>query len=129
VGTVPAGPGQWSDWDEWAGHLRRYTADGVADTLRAAGLEAAAQCWGWPFLRLYDDLFLKRVNRRRLHSRRPIAADPSLRRVAGLGRRRWLVRLVRTIFDLDRVFDGSRWGVGILFTGTKPTVTVHREDG
>ncbi len=25
VGTVPAGPSQWSDWDDWAGHLRRYS--------------------------------------------------------------------------------------------------------
>ena len=70
-------------------------------------------------LRLYDDLFLKRVNRRRLESPGSIDDDPALRRVSGLGRRRHLVALVRTLFSFDRLFDGSPWGVGLLFAGRK----------
>ncbi len=119
VGTVPAGPGQWSDWDDWAGHLRRYTPNEMTAMLEEAGLESEAAVWGWPLLRLYDDLFLKRVNRRRLESPGTIDDDPALRRVSGLGRRRRLVALVRMLFSFDRLFDGSPWGVGLLFSGRK----------
>ncbi len=120
VGTVPAGPEQWSDWDEWAGHLRRYTAPAMEQLLAAAGLAGRATVWGWPLVRLYDDFFLKRVNRRRLHATGSVADDPTLRTVAGLGQRRWLVRLVRSLFALDRLGDGSRRGVGLLFAARKP---------
>ena len=120
VGSVPAGPAQWSDWDEWAGHLRRYSRPQMEDMLGRAGLEPKVTVWGWPLLRLYDDLFLKRVNRRRLHHDGALEDDRTLRRVSGLGRRRSLVRLVGSIFALDRFFDGSPWGVGLLFIARKP---------
>ena len=110
AGTVPAGPGQWTDWDDWAGHLRRYRRGEMAELLRAAGLEPRVTVWGWPVLRLYDALFLLRVNRRRLQSDAPVEQDPTLRAVAGLGRRRWLVKLVRAAFAVDRLFDGAPWG-------------------
>jgi len=119
VGTVPAGPEQWSDWDDWAGHLRRYTPNDMTAILDGAGFEAEATVWGWPLLRLYDDVFLKRVNRRRLENPGTVDDDPALRRVSGLGRRRRLVALVRTLFSCDRLFDGSPWGVGLLFTAKK----------
>jgi SAM-dependent methyltransferase len=119
VGTVPAGPGQWSDWDDWAGHLRRFTKGDLTDTLGDAGMEAETLVWGWPLLRLYDELFLKRVNRRRLRHHGAVEQDPSLSTVSALGRRRWLVTAVRSIFSLDRLFDGLPWGVGLLFAARK----------
>ncbi len=120
VGTVPAGPSQWSEWDDWAGHLRRYSAAGMEEILATAGLEAEVTVWGWPILRLYDDLFLKRVNRNRLRAVGQVDDDPALRRVSALGKRRWLVAVVRSIFAADRVFDGCPWGVGVLFAARKP---------
>jgi SAM-dependent methyltransferase len=119
VGTVPAGPKQWSDWDEWAGHLRRYSGNEMKGILAGAGLEAEALVWGWPMLRLYDDLFLKRVNRRRLQHDGGIESDAALSTVSALGRRRWLVSAVRTVFGVDRLFDGLPWGVGLLFAARK----------
>ncbi len=119
VGTVPAGPAQWSPWDDWAGHLRRYTRSTLEALLAGAGLEGRAVTWGWPVLRLYDGLFLGRVNRRRLESEGPSEHDPALRTVAGLGKHRWLVRVVRAAFSLDRLFDGLPWGVGLLFAARK----------
>jgi len=119
VGTVPAGPSQWSDWDDWAGHLRRYASRDMEGLLRRAGFEPQATTWGWPLLRLYDEFFLKRVNRRRLTHNGPVADDPGLRTVSGLGRRKGLVALVRALFTLDRPFDGAPWGVGLLFTARK----------
>ena len=123
VGTVPAGPTQWSDWDDWAGHLRRYSKSEFRKILDAAGLEPHVTVWGWPTLRIYDDLFLKRINRRRLVAEGSVDADPTLRRVSGLGRNRWLVNLVRAVFSCDRLFDGAPWGVGLLFAARKPRQT------
>ena len=120
VGTVPADPGQWSDWDDWGGHLRRYTNRTMTDLLADAGLEPHVRVWGWPLVRSYDGLFLKRVNRRRLHTDGPIEQDPTLRRVSGLGSRRWLVALIRAVFEVDRLFDGLPWGVGLIFAARKP---------
>ena len=119
VGTVPADPGQWSEWDDWGGHLRRYEPASMSEVLTEVGPHPRIEVWGWPLLRLYDDLFLKRVNRRRLQSPLPVDEDPALRRVSSLGRRRWLVRAVRSLFELDRLFDGARWGVGLLFAVQK----------
>jgi len=120
VGTVPADPRQWSEWDDWGGHLRRYEPASMAELLTEVGPRPRVTVWGWPLLRLYDDLFLKRVNRRRLHSSLSVDDDPALRRVSSLGRQRWLVRAVRTLFEFDRLFDGARWGVGLLFAVQRP---------
>jgi len=118
VGTVPAGPEQFSDWDVWADHQRRYTREGMESLISGAGLKASVTVWGWPILRLYDDLFLKRINRRRLKTA-SIEDDASLKRVSQLGRRPFLVRVVQAAFNFDRLFDNVRWGVGLLFIGRK----------
>lgn len=115
AGTVPAGPGQWSAWDDWAGHERRYTAAGMESLLLGAGFEPRVRVWGWPVVRLYDALFLGRVNRRRLEASGAAADDAPLRAVAAAGRRRWLVRAVTAAFAFDRLFDGAPWGVGLVF--------------
>jgi hypothetical protein len=91
----------------------------MEEILVEAGLEPEVTVWGWPTLRLYDDLFLKRINRRRLRLDGTVDDDRALSRVSGLGRRRWLVSAVRSVFGLDRLFDGLPWGVGILFAGRK----------
>ena len=122
VGTVPAGPRQWSDWDDWAGHLRRYTATDMNNLLARAGLEAETVIWGWPILRIYDYFFLRRLNRRRLRHDGTVDDDPALRAVSALGKRRWLVSLVRSIFAFDRIFDRLPWGVGLLFSARKPPI-------
>ncbi|MCS7181633.1 MAG: class I SAM-dependent methyltransferase [Thermoanaerobaculum sp.] len=119
VGSVPYDPAQWSAWDEWAGHHRRYTQQDLRDKLRQAGFAAHLWDYGFPLLRLYDSLFLSRVNRRRLEIAGPAVEDRKLSRVAWLGRWRWLVRLVCWVFSLDRLWDGSGRGVGLLFMARK----------
>ncbi|MCG6963697.1 MAG: methyltransferase domain-containing protein [Acidobacteria bacterium] len=119
VGTVPAGPEQWSAWDDWAGHLRRYRRPEVEGLLASAGLAATVSGWGWPLVRLYDALFMKRVNRRRLCTDREVAEDTPLRAISALGRKRWLVRLVRMAFSVERVFPGAGYGVGWLYRASK----------
>lgn len=115
VGTVPHDPGQWSAWDTWAGHLRRYTAEELAKKLEHAGFEPRVRDWGFPLVRTYDALFLRQVNRRRLELPGPATTDRKLRLVARIGRWRWVVALVRTLFAFDRLFDGSGKGVGLWY--------------
>lgn len=121
VGTVPAGPTQWSAWDDWAGHLRRYTRQDMEQLLQRAGLRPEVTVWGWPVLRFYDRVFLTRVNRRRLDHGGAVGDDATLRAVAGLGRRRLLVKAVQMLFAIDRPFDGLPWGIGLLFAARKPS--------
>ena len=93
--------------------------DEMRGLLRAAGLEPSVTTWGWPMVRLYDDLFLTRVNRRRLQHQGTVEQDATLSAVSSMGKKRLLVSLVKTVFGIDRVFDGTPWGVGLLFSGRK----------
>jgi len=50
VVSVPAEPERYGPWDERVGHYRRYTREGMAGVLRAAGVEPVAVThYGYPF--------------------------------------------------------------------------------
>lgn len=119
AGSVPHDPRQWSAWDEWAGHVRRYTMDELAKKLAGAGFQARVKDWGFPLVRLYDAVFLRRVNRRRLLISGPAGRDSKLSWVARVGRWRWVVAGVRLLFAFDNLFEGSGRGVGLLFFAKK----------
>lgn len=119
AGSVPHDPKQWSAWDEWAGHVRRYQREELLEKLKQAGFRARVTDWGFPLVRLYDAVFLRRVNRRRLEISGPAAGDPKLRWVARIGRWRWVVAAVRWLFAFDSLFEGSGRGVGLLFFAQK----------
>lgn len=62
--SVPANERFRSAWDEWAGHRRRFGPDGFSDAF--APLRPARVVWfGFPFLLLYEALFLRGFVRRR----------------------------------------------------------------
>jgi SAM-dependent methyltransferase len=47
--TVPANPALWTEWDDLAGHLRRYTRRELESKLRAAGFRIESMTnWGFP---------------------------------------------------------------------------------
>lgn len=47
--TVPAHPSLWTEWDDMAGHVRRYTKQQLADTVTSAGFDIRSfQSWGFP---------------------------------------------------------------------------------
>lgn len=60
VATVPAHERMRSDWDRWAGHVRRYALPDLLElfhrfvVIRILG-------FGFPFLRLYDRWILRRI--------------------------------------------------------------------
>jgi SAM-dependent methyltransferase len=48
--SVPAGSHRYAEWDEYAGHFRRYDAPQLIDLFQQAGLaDAHATVYGWPF--------------------------------------------------------------------------------
>ena len=64
VVSVPANERFRSPWDEWAGHLRRFEPEGFAAAFAPLRLERAVW-FGFPFLLLYELLFLRRFVRKR----------------------------------------------------------------
>ena len=113
--SVPAGPERWSWVDEWAGHRRRYTAEGLAGLMGAAGLvDVDVRGWGFPLTRLYERAVYRPLLARRLRRAGDGAPSPPGRaiRVAGPA--------LRAAFELDGLFPG-RLGLGLIATGRRPT--------
>ncbi len=101
--TVPANPYRYDWTDQWAGHRRRYTVDGLADRMRSAGFtQVDVQGWGFPLTGLYHRQVYRRALRRRLgtgHGDGLGGAPPRL-----------VSRLVRAALEIDTAFIGRRPG-------------------
>lgn len=117
--STPADPAQWSDWDVWAEHRRRYRRDDLLDVVRRGGFEpTACRSFGFPLVRVYDALFLRRLIRRRALGEgeaRPGGGSPRspiVRFALRAGRSRLAVAAVVALFRLDRLFEGASLGVG-----------------
>ena len=110
--STPADPAQWSDWDVWAEHRRRYTRSALVSVLEAAGFRVeACRAFGFPIVRVYDALFLRKMIRARAGGDRGKGSGlVAFARRAG--RSRFAVELVTALFSLDRLFGGSDLGVG-----------------
>ncbi|MBO0729925.1 MAG: methyltransferase domain-containing protein [Acidimicrobiaceae bacterium] len=51
VVSVPAWPDHFGAWDEYGGHLRRYTPEALDTLLKAAGcVDVRHQLYGWPLV-------------------------------------------------------------------------------
>ncbi len=74
--TVPASPALWSVDDEYAGHFRRYTREGLAKVLQSAGFEPV-QVSGF-FLLLVPPLMLLRTLPSKMGLRRVGSADEAI---------------------------------------------------
>lgn len=93
--SVPAHPTRYGPADEYVGHFRRYTREGLAQLLAGAGLaEAEILAYGFP-LGYVLEFGRNRVLGRRLGS----APTSQLERSAGSGRRLqpkdWLAPMIR----------------------------------
>ncbi len=112
VATVPAGPGRFGPGDAAAGHARRYDRPALLRLAAHAGLAVeTARGWGFPFGRLYD----RWVQRPALATRGAAAR----RRLARLGRWRWLAGPWRLAFSIDEVVPQGCHGSGWLLVARK----------
>jgi SAM-dependent methyltransferase len=118
VATVPALRSLWSASDDYYEHRRRYSRDELSDLFRKAGLVIEkAQYWGFPLVLAYDTLFLLPMNKRR--ARRNVENDAALQSVARAGRSQILIRIVRAVFAIDRLFRFIPFGPGLLLVARK----------
>jgi SAM-dependent methyltransferase len=107
--SVPGNPRLFGPSDRWAGHVRRYTRDGLIATVEAGGL-AVERCvpWGFPVSALYHRHVYER------HVDRHGSAQP----------KRWqrpAVSLLGGLLQLDRLFVGvERGSLGYLLVARRP---------
>lgn len=119
IATVPALQMLWSSSDDYYEHRRRYSRATLTEMFRRAGFAIAkASFWGFPIVLLYDTLFLLPMNKRRAIA--DVEKDRGLQSVARAGRAKWLVRVVRGVFSIDRIFSWIPFGPGLLLVARKP---------
>lgn len=114
--TVPANPRRY-DWvDEWAGHRRRYTPEGLRDLLAGTGLvDVAVTPWGFPLTGLYHRHVYRPLLRRRLA--RGLESPP---RATG-NSPGFAHRLVRALLEVDSAFLGRAPGwFGLIASARRP---------
>jgi SAM-dependent methyltransferase len=115
VVTVPVDPFRYDWTDLWAGHRRRYTREGLAERLRAAGFEVErVRSWGFPLSRAFHELAFRPALRRRLE-RGPASEAPAPSRSAGVAK-----RVVRAALELDTLVGDRGPGVGLIALARRP---------
>jgi SAM-dependent methyltransferase len=116
IATVPALRSLWSASDDYYEHRRRYARRQLTELFEPFDI-VKAKFWGFPIVLAYDTLFLLPMNKRR--ARRKVDEDAALQSVARAGRARWLVKIVRAIFSIDRLFGFIPFGPGLLLVARK----------
>ena len=115
--SVPLNPDLWDESDEWAGHVKRYTKEGLVALFGERGfIVSATKIWGFPLGRLYHRALF----------------GPWLRRTSGVpsgevdGRadtkaasNRFLVGMVAGVLRFDELFSKCSWGRGIVLSAVK----------
>jgi ubiquinone/menaquinone biosynthesis C-methylase UbiE len=96
--SVPANPERFGPSDRWAGHVRRYTREGLLDACEAGGFEIErCRAWGFPFSALYHRyLYERRLDRQG-------AAAPRRRERPALA-------VLSAVLQVDRLFVGVETG-------------------
>lgn len=108
--TVPADPALWDRSDDWAGHVRRYTAPELTALFERHGFRViACKRWGFPVMRLYHRLVYLRLLDRKGEG--PSAPLSGWKRLASRG--------LAAVMGLDHLFDGSPWGIGYMLTAVR----------
>jgi SAM-dependent methyltransferase len=103
VVSVPANPYRYDWTDQWAGHRRRYTVEGLRRRLEDAGFFAPEVAgWGFPLTGLYHRQVYRRALRRRVEAGAGTAAGGAPPRL--------LSRAVRAVLEIDTAFIGRRPG-------------------
>lgn len=115
--SVPASPSLWDFTDDWAGHLRRYTREGLVNLFEKKGFVVEdVRFWGFPFVRMYHRwIYLP-------HVKRKISAGDSIDaiRPPDATRHQWMSRMLSMVFRFDSLFTWTPFGVGLILKARKP---------
>jgi len=110
--SVPLNPALWDHSDEWAGHFRRYTREGLAALFARCGFAVEeVRVWGFPLGRLYHRLLFAPWLRRTAGQERGARERRLDTRAAG---KEWLAELAAGLLRLDELFWRWPWGRGMV---------------
>ncbi len=116
VVSVPAHPYLWGVSDEWAGHKRRYTKEGLIKLFKDNGFKIEAVFfWGFPLVRLYNRFVFSRWLRKHW-------AKETIERSNSITNREMfsvLSKILFMVFRLDNLFNSLPWGIGIILCARK----------
>lgn len=116
VVSVPAHPHLWDISDEWAGHLRRYSKEGITNLFEGNGFRIEEVFfWGFPLVRLYNNFIFLRWVRREGAREATKRTNP----IANKGLLRVLSKILSIVFRFDNLFNSLPWGIGIILCARK----------
>ncbi len=124
--SVPAGPQRWDASDEWAGHIRRYTRDGLASLVKSCGAEVQrVETYGWPLANILAPIRARSKARAIMDS--SIAARTADSGIERSAERRLLPILrsfpgrvaMRSFYALQAATSGTDLGPGYLLLARK----------
>jgi len=94
--SVPRNPAWFSQSDQWAGHVRRYTREELVDRIESTGFTViTCKAWGFPFSALYHRTVFEWIVRRGKQRSAPARAG---------------LPLLGALLRLDRLFVGQERG-------------------
>lgn len=119
--SVPASPAQWDITDEWAGHLRRYTREGLVNLFEKKGfIIEDVRFWGFPFVRLYHRfLYLPHIKKKTSEGLSEDAIRPP-----DANRHKLMTKVLGMVFRLDSLFQWAPFGIGLILKARKPCAEV-----
>lgn len=94
--SVPRNPAWFSQSDQWAGHVRRYTREELLDRIESTGFTViTCKAWGFPFSALYHRTVFEWIVQRRKQQSGPARAG---------------LPLLGALLRIDRLFVGHERG-------------------
>tara|TARA_B100000902_G_scaffold323222_1_gene316917 strand:+ start:361 stop:1137 length:777 start_codon:yes stop_codon:yes gene_type:complete len=117
VASVPLNPKLWDISDDWALHVKRYVRSDFERLFSERGFQVSSvRVWGFPLGRMYHKYIFKPwLNRVRMQT----VADRESRRDTRIGRNRFLVNGVASLFRFDELFSALSWGRGLVLTARR----------
>ncbi|MCL5265015.1 MAG: class I SAM-dependent methyltransferase [Chloroflexi bacterium] len=113
--TVPADPRLWTNCDEWAGHCRRYTRDGLEHLFGRSSFEViSTKRWGFPFVQAYDRLVFQRYAAKMMNR---TATHRARHWVTRVGNSHLVSQVLGSLFLIDRAFGWCDRGPGLIVVG------------
>lgn len=114
--TVPAMPSLWDFSDEWAGHLRRYTREGIVSLFEKNGFVIEdVRFWGFPLVLLYHRLIYLPFVRKKIAGGELSDAE----RPPDAGKHKLLSWALGIVFRIDSSFRWLPYGIGLTLMARK----------
>jgi SAM-dependent methyltransferase len=130
--STPAHPKRWNAADVWAGHVRRYTRDGLHTAIESAGFEVQRmECYGFPLANVMEVLRARAYGKALEHSAKLGKSSADLTDESGSDRsiesKLWnvfssmpAVAAMRLACQMQRPFLQTDLGNGYLVVARRP---------